>query len=171
MLIKVFGKQISFVIISHCFLLFYCVYPIFSTEVWDTNTAGVIWGSEVAFLLFTFTIFRQDLRRRKIYETLTKNRMITLFVGPYSNLKQEGIEKISDKLEYLVAVSVKYKDPHNIVIINCEGNGVERIKLTFIFWNELDYNNFITSNRNMLIDSCENLRFGILVGTSIKMAC
>ena len=123
MLIKVFGKQISFVIISHCFLLFYCVYPIFSTEVWDTNMVGVIWGSEVAFLLFTFTIFRQDLRRRKIYKILRNNRMITLFSGPSSNLKQEVIERISDKLESLVAISDKYKDAHNIVVINCEGKG------------------------------------------------
>lgn len=99
--------------------------------------------------------------------------MITLFVGPYSNRKQEWIEKISDELESLVAISDKYKSANNIVLIGIEGkgNGKQKIKLTFIFWNEIDYNNFNTSNKNMLIDSCTNGRRGISVGASIIIAC
>lgn len=141
--IKNVKALIGFVIISHCFGLFFCVYPFFFTEVWDSNIFEMILGYELSLLLLTFTIFRQDLRRRKIYETLNKNSMITLFVGPYSNIKQEWIEKVSDELESLVAISDKYKSAHNIVLIGFEGNGKQKIKLTFIFWNEFDYNNFI----------------------------
>ena len=97
--------------------------------------------------------------------------MITLFVGPYSNRKQEWIEKISEELESLVAISDKYKSAHNIVLIGFEGKGKQKMKLTFIFWNEFDYNNFNTSNKNMLIDSCTNGRRGISVGASIIIAC
>lgn len=163
-------KELStFIVLLHCLLLLFSVYPIFSTTKWNEDFWIVCAASELLLVLFTIIIFRLDYRNLRIYEALNRSKMITLFIGTYSILRRLEIEEMLKRLESLFTTDEKYKVPYNIVIIGKNNNHKEKVDFKFIFWNQEDYNKFIGSNKDLVIEEYARKRYGIYLATSIDV--
>lgn len=161
-------KRLSgFIVFLHVFFVVCSVYPVISAKSWNEDFWIVFATSELCLLIFTFTGYRLDLKNRRLYEILNRNKMITLFSGTYSIPRQVGTEKISEKLELLFPTNDKYRVPYNMVVISMNGNNKGKMGLHFIFWNADDYNKFIASNKYLVIEECKKKKYGIYLAASI----
>lgn len=167
--IRYIEKLKIFFIFTNAILLFFIIYPILSTKIWNSDLWAMCVAAEVGIIILYFTTFRRDYQQKRIYEIINQDQLITIIGGRPFGVEENQIEDIRKKLESLLVIPDKYVIPFNIVFIGNRHNVRKTIEFTFVFWKMIDYNKFIQSNPNLEIEEISRSKSGICLNTVISL--